>query len=188
MRLDFNKWQSYLIVFAPIIILEIFNIASDILNMPYDLAFTVSSLLFFAGTLVCYGAQFYVGLRFFRQSQQGNLVFVIICSIPLLFIAYTCMYIVYNWHGLLNVQRAMLSPQKQKLSDVISFWLAGYTAVTYLLVNNNIIRWNLSKVQEPEIKSSLKQTYLLPLKRIVRISFALYVITVVTSIILEYYL
>jgi hypothetical protein len=82
----------------------------------------------------------------------------------------------------------MVAPKKQKLSDIISFWLAGYTAVTYLLVNNNILRWNLSKIQEQEIKSTLKQKYLLPLKRIVRISFVLYLIVLVTSITMEYYL
>jgi len=186
MKLDFNKWPFYLAVFAPIVIWETFNIVANISKMPFGVEFAISSVLFIPSILICYAAQFYVGLEFYRQSRQQKLFFIVVSTVALLYLIYFLGFIIYNFHNYTKMDHAVNRPQKPGLNEIIFYWFAWYITITYLLINNNIIRWNIRKIQDKALNADLKLKYLLPLKMIVRISAALYFTAMIISMIMDY--
>jgi len=188
MKLNFSKWYTYLLVFAPILALLLFQIISEFAEVPYGISFGIICLLILLGLFVCYLTQFYIGVSYFKATGQNKYIFVGIGLVALLFILLAIYATIYGWSGYEKMHRTRpISRGSQKADILLNAILALslYTVITYSIVNNLLIRWSYKRLLPENKESYFKGKFLQPMKRVVRVSLLLYVIAIVVGLVQE---
>lgn len=186
MKLNFGRWYTYLLVFAPILALIIFQIVSPLTDISYGTTFGTTCMLATLGIFTCYLTQFYLATAYFKATDQRNRLYTYISMIALLFLSLAIYSVIYGWMDYEQMRRSgPISNTSKSISIVVNVIsvLFIYTLVTYSILNNIIVRWNFNRLSADIKTPSLKSKFLLPMTRIVRISLLLYSIAIVIELV-----
>jgi len=119
-----------------------------------------------------YGLQFYLARNFFKSVNKKAYFFNINGVIPLFFWTVACIWFVYNIPTYLKIveMERTLSPGELLTNRIIYVFIFHYI-ITYLFVNNLLVKYELKKIEDITFQASLKKIFYTPMKKIIRISW-----------------
>ena len=119
-----------------------------------------------------YGLQFYLGRNFFKSINKKAYFYNINGVIPLLFWTVACIWFAYNIPVYLKIveMKRILSPEELLTTRIIYVFIFHYI-ITYLFVNNLLVKYELRKIEDTTSQASLKERFYIPMKKLIRISW-----------------
>lgn len=170
--LKLNRWTTYLFIFAPIVIIIVLYNIPFFNTISYGMKFVIVNFVQNFTIAFLYGLQFYLGRNFFKSLNKKAYFFNINGVIPLIFWTVACIWFVYHIPTYLKIveMERTLSSEELLTNRIIYVFIFHYT-ITYLFINNLLVKYELRKIGDSTSQTSLKERYYIPMKKIIRISW-----------------
>lgn len=170
MHRTLTTWQMYLL-FLPgilgVIILELSQYGTD----NYSRNFAIANLLWVFNMLLIVAVQAYFSISFDKATTNRIGIATINAAIPVAFFALYFLFVIY---------KVVISPLpatdtigpvrsvKLGFTNYVIFGLIIYSAISFLFLNNWLVKKRILKNEDPITRKELANSYLIPMRRLVK--------------------
>ena len=189
MKIRLNYWQLFLL-FLPIIIgMQIFHVPVNV-QITYRSYLRMTNIIFSLDIclIVCYQA--YLAISFNNSRLNKPDWFNVNAFIPVVFnIAYFfyVIYLTFKPYTVINAHQAngpITITRYSPISIAMAILLAHAT-LTFLFINTPFVARQIKKVADNDEQTQLREDYLNPMKKLIRMAMIVFVAGVILSIILD---
>lgn len=189
MKIRLNYWQLFLL-FLPIIVgMQIFHVPLNV-QITYRSYLRMTNMIFSLDIclIICYQA--YLAISFNNSRLNKPDWFNVNAFIPVVFnIAYFfyVIYLTFKPYTAINVHQAngpITITRYSPISMAIAILLA-HAILTFLFINTPFVARQIKKVADNDEQTRLREDYLNPMKKLVRMAMIVFAAGVILSIILD---
>ena len=170
-RINLNRWTTQVALISPFLLIVLLYQIPVFNNLSHGLKFSIQTILEVFTVTILYGLQFYLGISFFEAIDKKALFYKTNGTLAFLFCILACGFTLYHLPDYLKMR-----PTKQReteptpIFDTFVYVMLIHLALTYFLVNNQVVRYYFKKITDNERQVQLKLQFLNPMNKIVKTS------------------
>lgn len=188
MKINLNYWQIWLL-FLPAIASEVVLKTSTGGFHQYQRDFSIANMLLTFNLCLVIAYQAYLGLAFNQGYVEKSRAYKINALIPVIGLTMYLMYVICMSY-LKPITHTNYVPGPLKKSDmrllpIIIVMLLIYAIINFYFINNQFVARRIKYIADTGKQELARTTFLVPMKRLVKVSIYLIIIDIAVWIVLD---